>query len=218
MVYKLEDIRKDVRIVLDENDKSPELALALDRNTVSIDELIESKVEDAVTIVERLAPLHMLTRKKALENTTITWESEAGFGSGVIPLPKDFMRLVSFKMSDWRHSVTRPIYEDDPLYARQHSRYSGIRGTPQKPVVAVINTKDWIALEFFSCATSSAKVDKALYVPTPFLSAGVIDISQQCYRSVVYTMASLVASTYKDTELASSLINMCNNLLSINQG
>lgn len=213
MIYTLANIRKDVRVALDENDASPELTLALDRNTISLDELIESKVVDAVTMVERQAPLHLVDRRKSIPSTTITWESEVGFGSGVVPLPKDFMRLVVFKMSDWSHSVSQPIYEFEKLYARQHSRHSGIRGTPQKPVVAIISTQTGSAIEFFSSSSSGATMERAMYIPMPILASGNIEISEQCYRSVVYTVASMVASTYKDNELASSLSTLATNMI-----
>ena len=52
MIYNLEDIKEAVRVVLDENQVSDNM---MDMDTLSVDEIIRSKVEEAVNNVHLLA-------------------------------------------------------------------------------------------------------------------------------------------------------------------
>ena len=66
-------------------------------------------------------------------------------------LPSDFMRLVAFRMSDWKRTIFDPIKETDPEYGKQSSKWKGICGSPEKPVVAIVHRSEGKVLEFFSC-------------------------------------------------------------------
>ena len=144
--YSVEELVKEVRVALDENATSEQLRGFGDSETLTLDAIIESKIEGAAKVIELNAPFHLLDGGEGFcdsENpsadNSVAWASgEVGIGYGIAKLPDDFLRLVSFKMSDWDYAVTTAITEDDPRYAMQHSRYGGIKGNPQRPVVAVV--------------------------------------------------------------------------------
>ena len=212
MVYEVSDIMQDIRIALDQNMTSTQLIDTGDIDTLSLDELIESKIADAARIVESNAPIHLLEGGKDITHS-VGWNGRVGLGSGYIHLPDDFLRLVSFQMSDWSRAVSIAISEDHPLYARQQSRYAGARGCPQKPVVAITTQPIGQVLEFYSCtAGENVYVKRARYIPIPKIEDGNIELCHKLKPAIVYYAAHLVALTIGQADLATTLLNICNEL------
>jgi len=209
MLYQLSSLKQAVRIALDQNKVSTALINSGDVDTLSLDEIIEARIPDAIRMVELDAPFHLLEGGTPFPaaSKVITWDSQAGYGPGSVPLPTDFMRLVCFKMSDWDHPVFVPISETDPLYNVQRSRFAGIRGNPQKPVVAIVTRATGLTLEFYSCAAdSNATVAEASYIPLPAVSSGQIAICEKLKSAAVHRAAALVAQHIGETERAEALL------------
>ena len=59
MVYKIEVVEEDVRIAIDENKTSEQLISDEDIDTLSLNEVIRSKIEEAVRRVETSAPVRL---------------------------------------------------------------------------------------------------------------------------------------------------------------
>ena len=208
MRYDIEELRRDVRIALDENKKGARLIESGDIDALTLDEIIDSKIADAAKVVEQQAPSYMLDGGKAF-GESIGWKSRKGYGMGYIHLPDDFLRLVTFQMSDWSRAVTEPITDTHPLYARQQSRFEGVKGNPQKPVVAIVTQPIGQVLEFYSC-TGGEKVyaKMARYIPVPKVKNGEIELCEKLKRAVVYYTASLVALTLGQGETATAMLNI----------
>ena len=214
MLYSVSELKKDIRIVLDQNMTSEQLFESGDIDTLSLEEIIESKIVDAARLVETNAPLYLIDGGKQF-NGSIDWDSAHGYGSGRILLPDDFMRLVSFMMSDWDYPVSAALTEDDPEYAMQRSRYPGIKGNPQRPIVAITTHPAGQVLEFYSgTAGESVYVRRAQYLPMPEIKDDMIDLCVKLRRSIVYRAASLVATAIGQADLAAALLNTCNELMS----
>jgi hypothetical protein len=163
--------------------------------------------------------LSLLDGGKAFGDS-IGWESRVGYGSGHILLPADFLRLLVFRMSDWSRSVSEVITEDDPRYDMQRSRYSGVKGTPDRPVVAITNQPVGKVLEFYSCTQGAdVYIKMARYVPRPVIKmvddVEVIDLSPKIVRAVVYYAAALVAESVGENERGKVLRDVANELLGV---
>lgn len=216
-------LKQEVRIALDQNMSSDPLIAISDIDTLSLDQIIESKIEDAARVVLRDAPNYLLDGGVSFGNADHTYSVEwfgqkAGLGGGYILLPEDFLRLVSFQMSDWSRAVSVAITEDNPLYARQSSRYGGIRGCPQKPVVALVPYSTGLALEFYSCTMGdSVTVKKGTYIPMPTIKdeggTKTIEFCEKLKPAIVYYTAYLVALTLGQNELAATLLNTGKELM-----
>jgi hypothetical protein len=218
MIYPVSSLVREIRIALDENMTSGTLSALGDIDTLSLSEIIESKIEDAARIVETNAPLYMLDGGQTFLSTAcVTWESAHGYGMGSIVLPDDFMRLISFQMSDWDYPVAVAITEDSPLYIQQRSRFAGIRGCPQRPVVAIVSHPSGQMLEFYSCTGgSSVEVKRARYLPIPHIQNGKIDLCEKLERAVVYYAAYLVALAI-GSESAAALKSVSDTLIDKNE-
>lgn len=210
MVYKIEVVEQDVRIAIDENKTSEQLISDEDIDTLSLNEIIRSKIEEAVRRVETTAPTFLLEEGHEFGDA-VYWETN---GSGWVLLPDDFMRLIAFRMSDWERTCYNAISVDDPLYDLQSSRYKGVRGSVQKPVCAVVNRAEGKALEFYSCDSEEACVKRATYLPYPKIDdEDGIDISERCYTAVVYTTAALVLTAYGANDRAEQLNALAKSIM-----
>lgn len=215
MVYKVNNILRDVRVAIDENKTNDVLLVDGDIDTLMLDDIIRSKIEEAVRRVILDAPIHLLDGAVPFEDDDsdhIFW-NEHHNGTGHIILPTDFLRLIVFKMSDWERPVYVAISPADPEYQLQFSRYKGLRGNPQKPVVAVSRRQEGLVLELFSCKNEDATIEQALYMKKPTINkSDLIDIPERCYQSVVYKAASLVLATLGN-QLSVTMNDLCNQLL-----
>lgn len=210
MIYRVKEIAREVKIALDQNMTSDQLLSTGDVDTLSLDEIIKSKIVEGVRRVEIEVPTYLLEEGHTFGDA-IYWGED---GSGWILLPDDFMRLIAFRMSDWERTVYHAISADDGEYVKQSSRYKGIRGNVQKPVCAIVNRQEGKALEFYSCNSETAQVVRASYLPYPSIdSTGGVDISERCFTSVVYRIASLVLLTFGDAEKATLMENLSKSLL-----
>lgn len=202
MVYNIHKIVSDVRIAIDRNMTSGSLLKIEDIETLTLEDVIRSKIEDATRRVESTAPVHMLDSGHNFGDA-VYW---TGGGSGFVLLPDDFMRLMAFRMSDWERTAYEAISPDDPRYAMQSSRYGGIRGNPQKPVCAIVMRPEGRALEFYSSGTTDEQVVAGIYLPYPKIDAdGMIEICERCYSATVYAVASLVLTTLGENDRAAAL-------------
>lgn len=210
MIYKLTEIARDVRIAIDQNMTSEQLIANEDIETLSLEDIIRSKIVEAVRRVETGAPVHFLEEGHDFGDAVFWGDHESGW----VLLPDDFMRLIAFRMSDWERTVYTAISVDDPQYAKQSSRYKGIRGNVQKPVCAVVNRAEGKALEFYSCDSEDAYVTRASYLPYPQIDEDDgIEISERCYTAVIYTVAALVLTTYGEADKTSALTELAKTII-----
>lgn len=209
-VYLLDEIAKDVRIAIDQNMQSETLVDFGDVDTLSLNDIIKSKIVDAVKRIHSTAPSYLLDGGHNFGDAIYWKELESGW----CLLPEDFMRLVVFQMDDWERAVYHAISEDDEEYQKQSSRFKGIRGTPQKPVCAIAIRPEGRVLEFYSCKNTDAMVSRAVYLPYPKIDEdNGIEICERCYQAVVYTIASLVLITYGSADQSKALLELAKSTL-----
>lgn len=206
MIENVEILTRDVRVALDMNNSSEALLEEEDIDTLTVEQIIRSKIEEGARVVESNAPVWLLDSGKPLSGS-ITFREQVGIGRGRLQLPDDFMRLITFKMSDWERAVTQPLLETDEEYLLQSSRFSGLRGCPQKPVVAIINEPTGLVLEFWSCVGGpSVKLQRGRYLPIPKIRDTGIEICEKLRPAVVLHTAYLTALTLGRIDFAQTLL------------
>lgn len=209
MIYQVKDMARDVRVAIDMNSHSESLLSDGDLDTLTLDEIIMSKLTDAVRMVETEAPATMLESGHDFGDNIFIGED----GKGFVILPGDFMRLVAFRMSDWKRTVFEAISDNDPLYPLQSSKWKGICGNPEKPVCAIVRRSEGKVLEFYSCTDNTATVAQATYVPIPKIDMdGGIDVAEDCYRAAVYRAASLALASVGE-QLSTTMLEISKSLL-----
>lgn len=209
MLYRLSEIVRAVRVILDENAVSKQLLDERDIDTLTLDEIVLSKIADAARITERSAPVNLLDSGNNFGDA-ILWGDQS---SGSTILPEDFFRLIAFKMSDWSRAVYQAITDRDPRYPLQASKWKGIRGTPEKPVCAIVMRPEGKVLEFYSCKDDTATVDEAVYLPYPKIENDGIRICERCYPAVLYEAAGLSSQSSGEADKAEAFFNTVKELL-----
>lgn len=210
MIIQATDMAKAVRVAIDMNRGDEPLFAEGDTDTLTLDEIIYAKLADAVRMVETEAPSLMLESGHDFGEDNVFIGED---GKGFVILPDDFMRLVSFRMSDWKRTVFNAIDETDPEYALQSSKWKGICGNPDKPVCAIVRRSEGKVLEFYSCFNDSATVAQATYIPVPRIDQdGGIDVAQDCYRPALYRAASLALASVGD-QLSTTMLEISKSLL-----
>lgn len=210
MIVKAEDMVRTVRVAIDMNRSDEPLISDGDTDTLDLDTIIYSKLADAVRMVETEAPAIMLESGHDFGGNYVFIGDD---GKGFIVLPHDFMRLIAFRMSDWKRTAFDAINESDPQYALQSSKWKGICGNPDKPVVAIVRRSEGKVLEFYSCNDNGAGVTQATYLPIPKIDMdGGIDVAEDCYRSCIYRAAALALGSVGD-KLSATMLEMSRSLL-----
>jgi len=210
MVYEIQEVMRDVRVCLDQNMTSGELLLTDDVDTLALDDIIRSKILEAVERVHTAAPTYLLEQGHNFGEAVYWGDLESGW----VLLPQDFMRLIVFEMSDWERAVFTAISSTDPEYELQRQRIKALRGTAQKPVCVITSRPEGKALEFYSCKSEKAYVRRAQYLPYPEIDANEgIDICERCYTAVVYAAASLVLLTIGEAEKSAALSEISKSAL-----
>lgn len=214
MLKKVKDIARAVRIAIDHNPQNDALIDVGDIDTLSLDDIVRSKIVDAIKSVEKAAPVYLLDTGVPFGDN-IAWMEEKGKGPGKILLPDDFMRIISFKMSDWAMPVFEAITPDDATYKLQSSRFKGIRGNVQKPVCAIVPYPAGLFLEFYSCSGGEdVNISMAQYLPEPAIDEDdCVEICEKCYSAVIYYCAGLVCTAYLSAEQGEQLFKISNDLL-----
>lgn len=213
MEYPVSELLKDVRIAIDQNSVGEQLIIVSDLETLNLNEIITNKIVDAVNTVEKSAPLHLLDTGVPFGDS-LGWEQTIGIGMGYTMLPDDFLRLLTFQMSDWAIPVHEAIQEDSLQYHLQKSRYPGIRGCPQRPVCALVLYPVGHVLEFYSCVGGGdVYIKRARYLPQAVVANDKVRICEKCYRAVVYYLAGLVCSSYGGKDQAELLFELSKSLL-----
>ncbi len=214
MVYQIDKIIEDVRTAMDMNPKDESLISEGDTDTLSLNNIISSKIEDAAYAVELVAPLDRIDSGSNIASS-VFWDGRKGHeGKGWIILPSDFMRLVVFRMSDWEKPVYAAIDETSPLYGRQSSKFAGVRGNAANPVVAVVKRSTARVLEFYASNDDTAEIDQAVYVARPKKDEyGGIELCERCYRAIVYYTAGLTQSALGNNEAASVMYEMSKQMI-----
>lgn len=211
--YAVEGLVREIKNILDRNQENAEL-IPTDSDTLSQGEIIKSKLVDATKLIESNASLQMLSGYSYKDNGSLRMEANNGMYVGKVPLPKDLLRLLSVRMSGWERPA-KIISELDDEYGWQSNRF-GVRGNPQRPIAAVVQSNGDLQLELYTCKTATETLN-CTYIPIPYIDNGVIFMCKKLKESILYMAASLVCTTLGDTDTASSLKSTAFELANITE-
>lgn len=187
----LDDLLKEVRITLDENQTESEY-LESSTDNMELDEIIRARLPEAARAIVEMCPVSLLNAD-ALAFGTDEKVADTD-GSGYVVLPDDFLRLVGFKLVSWNRAVTSAAEEGSATGLMQRNGFT--RGTPLKPVCVFGHREDGKRImEYFIAGEDNHEVERALYVPLPSVvteeSGDTLDIPHLLRESVVNYCAGL---------------------------
>lgn len=112
------------------------------------------------------APLERLSGYKNFDNPV----EIANTGEATLRLPDDFLRLVSIRMSDWSCDITEPTPASGDILKRQKSRWTGVRGNPERPVAIISFSDSGRCLKLYS-SKPGAVLGWGYYMAMPSVAA-----------------------------------------------
>lgn len=125
-----------------------------------LDLLIDSHLDEATKDILLSAPISVLTPTDA---EITDGEAYTDANTGYVTLPANFLRLSSFKMTDWLKAIDKPITPRDKDFKKQS--IICLRGGISKPVAVLtwLNPTTRI-LQYYSVAELHT-IDHLLYIP-----------------------------------------------------
>ncbi len=169
MNYPLSEILRDVRVALRQNHDCQSLIDEADVETLTLNEFITAMIEPVAEDVIHQAPLADLDEGQPFSGP-ISWDHAPGRGAGVIILPSDFLRVVTFRMSGWRQPATL-IDATSSRASWQFAPFAGVHGNPCRPVALIQPSPVGRQLHFFSSYDGHrAHIVEARYLPVPRLT------------------------------------------------
>lgn len=216
------EFRRQVRVCLDENMSSEVLQYLEDVDTLSLDDIIDSKVEDAALSVVRSAPISKLGDiLKSLDGVPDI--AQTAPYKGVMRLPLDFERLVRFKMKGWPLALYGAQPPLSPYYEQANSEFS-VFGTKDRPVVFLVPSADNasdLCAEIFCASSQDDVLDGCTYVAKPRIEedetktteSWKILLGENLVRPTVYYAAYLTALAVKDDNAAEKLLATATSLI-----
>lgn len=224
MKKKIEDIKRDVRIIVDENDEIDHLLeIEDDPDALMTDEITEAMVLRAIDKVHQMAPLPMVAEmSKTLPLNTLQQDMQYGIR---LTLPADWLRLVSAKMTGWQKVVTDAVDEDSREYLMQMSDFAGIRATARKPVVAIVPNSHGAGMVLEAYPKGNDTTVSVRYVgmaeiketqdPGETDKTKKTEIATRCYDAVLYMIANLYLQSVGETEKAKVMAMECAEMLGL---
>ena len=126
-----------------------------------LDLYINGLLDESATNLLQVAPKHACPVTSSSNTATANADGKTGY----VKLPDDYLRLYSFKMTEWEREVSEPITTSDLKYLWQSNIY--VRGGVAKPVLAIsrkyISDAVYRIFEYYS-VNSAHTIDRFLYI------------------------------------------------------
>ena len=210
----IQSIVNGVRLCIDEEaDNVSSLAGADGDDITKMNNIIKSKIGDALHWVCLHAPVDMLTGKDGpstdtslvadvtAEESSITSIPATGDAIGAsVALASDFLRLIRVRGNDWHRAIMTPISEDSEEYLQLYDA-NGAAATADRPQAALILSASK-KLEVYPKPTTI----KYTYVKDPLAGgtdysasgASAPQLPTKLHGSMLYYIAYLTLSAYGD--------------------
>lgn len=205
----VENIIKAVRFCYDEEAlNAANFGDASSNDNTLMDNIIKSKIGDALRWVCLYAPAELLTGKDGDSATTIVADktpdtvnnipSSGDSIGGSFSVENDFLRLIRVRGNDWHRAVMTPIEEDSEEYLQLYDT-NGAAATKDRPQAAIIYSATK-KIEVYPKPTTVTYT----YVKDPLAtgtdySTTAPSIPTKAQGAFIYYLAFLVLSAYEDS-------------------
>ncbi len=212
--YSVNTLVRDVRIAIDNNESSTPLVGISDTDQLSVDTLVRSMVLPAARLVlSQCSPL-LIDNWSEMPQVLRTGLTTGTPYKAIVTIP-NFFRLGAFTLGGWR-GAPEYIECSDPRYQQLCSKWGGVGGTKNKPVVVFVPKKDGsMVLEIYDGGSGGSTVRSGGYLPNPSISGDNIDLPSKLYDAVVLMCGSLVCNAVGDADLGKALLSHSQELMNI---
>lgn len=208
--YSVQEIIEQVRIKYDELELN-ESEMVVCPDDMDLESVILSCINTAFRFVVLNADISMLEGKH-ISNTDKFYIDDDLVGH--IPLPDDFLRGISVRLSSWESSPSEVIDERSAEYRMQSDPYAC--GTSQNPVAAIVHTSNGREMELYKADSKEDIVKSFIYVPfmpdnTDYAMMD-IQVPDLLSEAFIYYIAGLTATTFRE-DVANDFFKVAKGLL-----
>lgn len=211
---KVGDIIKAVRWCYDEEQmNSADFDIASANDNALMDNIIKSKIGDAVRWISLYCPAELLGDSDTagqvtgiMADASLSPTAVSGTTGGVVTLPSDFIKLVRIRVTGWHRAVKTPISEDSDEYLQLRDQ-NGATATEDRPQAVMIE-KATRQIEVWPTGTTA----EVTYITEPnstvtSATADSIDVPlpPMAKTAFIYYLAFLTLSSYEDSRAARML-------------
>lgn len=189
MKVKVSDIVTRVYSLLDENEALLEERVEYDDPSTALKPLIIELLPDAARLVLSQSSLSEIDECHHGPLTMVTYRGDMA----EMRLPENFLRLVNFKMSDWRGGVSIPMAYGGEARQLMLRRSAATDRRRFSPAVAIRNRGDISTLEIFNTAPGS-KVEEFDWIEVPKISGAYIDLPPGLVSAVCSKLSEMTAA------------------------
>lgn len=208
MKKTFEEIADEVRMIIDENEDNSALITETDEVANDTDKITKEMIMQSVDMVHQIAPLWKTTDVQTQTTVSLTPYKKGKAGT----VPSDFLRFVLADASDWSRKVYEPITEGSAEYQMQSSEFAGIRGSAERPVVAIVPGLINLNIEVYT--TSGGSITLA-YIKKASAVAGSVTIADMCYKAMLNMVAKYYMVSVGEPERAAHYDAVVKELLGI---
>ena len=191
---KIDEISSDSTLLVDVgmSDENP------------VDQIIESLLDESAIEVLYKAPFYRLNISSADVDPEVDI-ADATIGAFV--LPKDFLRLVYFRMSDWQRPVTELAMKGDQISTRQYNKH--IRGGVARPVGVLSKDERGLIIEYYSTKESAHSVTEFKYIKRDVAE----NLPDQIIDALVWVCAGKVMTVFGNEAAAKNAYDNAQSLM-----
>lgn len=199
-----------VRALLDELGANDAEFMLNDTDSSELNTIIDNVAITAVRNVHLNAPGWKIEGTQAEQDD---FSVATTCDRATVTLPDGYLRLVRARLSSWIVSATEATSEDTSTYQMQSNAY--MRGTPRRPVCAVIRRKGDLLLEMFSpeAITDTLEEFEILLEPewVSDESEEYIEICRRLEDSVIYQITGLTLIALGEDQRAQTFLSLSAN-------
>lgn len=208
MKKTFQEIADEVRMIIDENEDNSALIDETDEVASDTDKITKEMIMQSVDMVHQMAPLWKTTDIQTKTSVSLTKYRKGKAGD----VPTDFLRFVFADAEDWSHKVYDPTMEGSAEYQMQSSEFAGIRGSEERPVVAIVPGHNGLNMEVYSTGNDEATL---AYIRKAKAEADGVTIAEMCYKAVLNMVAKYYMVSVGEPERAGHYNAVVNELLGV---
>ena len=191
----------------EEQTDSSDFRNASGNDNTLMDNIIKSKIGDAVRWISLYAPSELLGGSDTsgvgtgiMTDATMTPSAIYGSNGGRLVMPADFIRLVRVRVEGWHRAVKSPIEEDSDEYLQLRDTF-GAESTKDRPMAAIIDkaTKEVEVWPTGSSAEITYISEPNVNISSSASTSTNVAIPPRAKSAFVYYLAFLVLSAYEDS-------------------
>ena len=209
MKKTIQEIADEVRMIIDENEDNSALITETDELANDTDKITKEMIMQSVDMVHQMAPIWKTTDVQTPTLVSLNPYKKGKAGT----VPSDFLRFVFADAEDWNQKVYEPITEGSAEYMMQSSEFAGIRGSAERPVVAIVPGLINLNMEVYSTEKGTATL---AYIKKAVEEVDGVTIADMCYKAMLNMVAKYYMVSVGEPERAAHYDAVVNELLGIN--